>query len=91
MTVNESVPSAFSPNADGINDTWVIDYLGIYPNCIVKIFDSRGKRVNTSEKGYPNPWDGVWNGRILPINSYFYIIIEEEGAEPVSGIITIIK
>ncbi len=33
------VPNTFTPNNDGINDTWDIKYLDNYPNCTVKIYN----------------------------------------------------
>ena len=52
------VPTGFSPNSDGINDTWRIDRLQIYPNNIVKVFNRWGEKVY-EKKGYYNEWDGT--------------------------------
>ncbi|MBS1565781.1 MAG: gliding motility-associated C-terminal domain-containing protein, partial [Bacteroidetes bacterium] len=42
---NIKVPNAFSPNGDGINDTWVIEYLDSYPGCTVDVFNRYGQTV----------------------------------------------
>ncbi len=55
------VPNAFTPNGDGINDTWVLLYMESYPNCIVEVFNRYGQRVFHSS-GYGRAWDGRMNG-----------------------------
>jgi len=67
------IPNAFTPNADGINDVWVIADLAFYPDCIVKIFNRNGALLYTS-KGYATAWDGTVNGKKLPSGTYYYII-----------------
>nr|WP_294793921.1 FG-GAP-like repeat-containing protein [uncultured Mucilaginibacter sp.] len=67
------IPNAFTPNADGINDVWVIADLAFYPDCIVKIFNRNGALLYTS-KGYATAWDGTANGKKLPPGTYYYVI-----------------
>jgi gliding motility-associated-like protein len=86
-----SIPNAFSPNGDLINDVWNIGHIELYPLAVVKIFNNWGVIVWKSEQGYPNPWDGRSNGIMLPIDSYFYIIDLHNGSKPIAGSVTIIK
>ena len=67
------IPNAFSPNGDGINETWVIQYLNSYPNVDVAIFNRYGQSVFHSS-GYGKNWDGTYNGKVLPVGTYYYII-----------------
>ncbi len=67
------IPNAFSPNNDGINDTWVIYGLQNISNCKVRIFNRWGQIVYNAT-GYNKPWDGNYNGKSLPVDSYYYII-----------------
>lgn len=84
------IPNTFSPNNDGINDKWIIEYLDTYPNCKVVVFTRAGQKVFES-RGYKVPWNGTMNGKTLPLDTYYYIIEPENGRKPVTGYVTIIK
>lgn len=66
-------PDGFTPNGDGINDTWVIDNIFLFPNCMVEVYDRWGILLFHSD-GYNTPWDGLYNGKDLPVGTYYYII-----------------
>lgn len=84
------IPNTFTPNGDGINDTWVIKYLNDYPNATVEIFNRYGGRVFYSN-GYGIPWDGRQNGTDSPVGTYYYIISPNSGRKPAAGYLTIIR
>lgn len=67
------IPNAFSPNGDGVNDSWVIDGLRGYPDCTVGIFNRWGQQVFNS-KGYATAWDGKYKGSVMPVGTYYYVI-----------------
>lgn len=85
-----AVPNAFSPNGDGINDTWSIRYLDSYPGCTVDVYDRYGQVVFHSV-GYANYWDGRYKGVPLPVGTYYYIINPKNGRSAISGSVTIIR
>ncbi len=85
-----SIPNAFSPNGDGINDTWIIRFLNDYPGCSVEVFNRFGLSVFYSI-GYSNPWNGNSKGGTLPIGTYYYIIDPKNGLEKITGSVTILK
>ncbi|MFL5773287.1 MAG: PKD domain-containing protein, partial [Flavisolibacter sp.] len=85
-----AVPNSFSPNGDGINDTWKIPNLADYPGCNVEVYNRYGQMVYKSF-GYSNPWDGKYNGSVLPFGTYYYIITLKNGFTPVTGSVTIVK
>ncbi len=88
------VPSGITPNGDGINDTWVIDMIELFPNCEVMIFNRWGEKLFYS-KGYPTSerWDGTYKGKPLPVGTYYYIIVlhDEAYPDPITGPITIMR
>ena len=84
------IPNAFSPNGDGVNDTWNIKYLESYPGATVDVFNRYGQIVFRSF-GYNRPWDGSSKGQLLPIGTYYYIINPKNGKPIYTGSITIIR
>jgi gliding motility-associated-like protein len=72
------IPSAFSPNADGVNDSWVIFNSSLFPRCEVQVYDRWGELVFYSQ-GYSQPWDGTY--RQVPVRAglYTYLIRTEPG------------
>lgn len=68
------VPNAFSPNGDGLNEEWVIEGLGKYPNTSVKVFNRWGSSMFVDNDGYRARWDGTHNGVPLPAATYYYVI-----------------
>jgi gliding motility-associated-like protein len=86
-----TVPNAFTPNNDGINDTWEIKYLASsYPNCTVEVFNRDSKRVYFSN-GYTVAWNGKYNGANLPFGTYYYVIDTHGNIKPFAGYLTIIR
>ena len=75
------VPNAFSPNGDGIHDTWNINSLEQLDECVIEVYNRYGQLVYRS-RGYSNPWNGTRNGMPLPIGTYYYIIDPKIAIEP---------
>ena len=90
-----SIPTAFTPNGNGVNDSWVIKNIDQYPDCMVIVYNRWGDLVFSS-KGYETEWDGKYLGITLPTAVYYYVIenIDEtlftEGSKPY-GWITIVR
>jgi len=84
------IPNAFTPNGDGINDTWDIKHLDDYPNCTVTVFNRYGQKVFFSNN-YPVAWNGCYKGADLPVGTYYYIINLNRELTPLSGPVTIIR
>lgn len=63
-----------TPNGDGINDVLVIESIGNYVNCDLKVYNMWNDEVY-SVSGYENNWGGYGNnGKQVPDGSYYYII-----------------
>ena len=85
--------SAFSPNGDGVNDVWSLNWIEQFPNASINVFNRWGDLIFNSV-GYKQPWDGTRNGKALPIGTYYYVIDindSEEATESLSGSLTIVK
>jgi len=85
------IPNAFSPNSDGFNDLWIIEGLELYPEAEMRIFDRWGTSVHYSVNAADDPWDGTFDGRRLPVDSYHYVIDLNNGDPPVLGNVTIVR
>jgi len=84
------IPNTFTPNGDGINDSWNINGLQAYPQCSVFIYSRWGQLVFKST-GYSKPWDGRENGKELPAGTYYYVIDLKDNSPKLSGYVTIIR
>jgi len=84
------VPNTFTPNGDGINDTWVIQNLPQFPIQWVQVFDRYGQLLYESH-GYSTPWDGTYKGHALPMGTYYYIIELGGLISPKTGYVTILR
>ncbi len=86
------IPSAFTPNGDGKNDTWQIPGLAIYPDAVVTVFNRAGQIV-FNQNGYTtSPWDGTLKGAKQPIAVYVYMIRLNDAANRVlKGTVSIIR
>jgi gliding motility-associated-like protein len=84
------VPNTFSPNGDGINENWTIQYLESYPDCKIQVFNRDGQPVYETH-GYSTPgWDGRYKGQVLPFGTYYYVIEPGSGRKPITGYVTIV-
>jgi gliding motility-associated-like protein len=92
-----NIPDAFSPNADGVNDTWQIEGIENFDNIHIQIFNRWGQPVFEFEGTgveYSDPavqWDGTFNDAEITTNSFIYMLDLLNGQETYNGIVTIIK
>ena len=84
------IKTAFTPNGDGVNDTWIIDNITLHPNSRVTILNREGRTVFESV-GYQTPWDGTFEGKELPVDTYYYVIDLETGGRRYEGFVMILK
>ncbi len=90
-----TIPSAFTPNDDAVNDIWEIQNISQYPNNVVKVYDRSGQLVfkTTGYKNVENRWDGTYNDKPLPTSTYYYVIDLRNGNDNAvfKGFVTIIR
>ena len=73
-------PKYFTPNGDGRNETWRIEYAYWEPGMFIHIYDRYGKFI-TSIKGGGAGWDGSLQGQKLPSTDYWFVVESEKGIE----------
>lgn len=73
------IPNTFTPNSDGINDTWKITGMENYPNSEITILDRFGTAVLKKIINGTFEWNGQFNGRILPTGTYWYVLKVSDG------------
>lgn len=81
--------TVITPNGDGKNDTWYIQYIENYPGCRIDVYDRWGQRVyNTVGYTNANPWDGTNRGMKLPAGAYYFVIELNTGTENKGDVFT---
>jgi gliding motility-associated-like protein len=65
-------PNYFTPNGDGLNDTWAPGCSTNYTNLVFSIYDRYGQELGTYR--YGQSWDGNHQGAPLPSGDYWYIL-----------------
>lgn len=74
------IPNIITPNGDGLNDTWMLEFLSEFPDHLITVYNRDGKVVFQA-KNYQNDWDGTGtttNGYVSHFNLsngiYTYVI-----------------
>ena len=93
VIVQAGFPDGITPNGDGFNDEWELDFLRDYPDVSVQVYNRWGERVFNSRNGekYANKFDGTFEGKELPVGTYYYIIDFNDDSDPLTGPITIMR
>ena len=90
------IPTVFTPNGDGKNDTWNIQNIETIENIDIYIYNRWGDSVfskSCSGIEYSNKslqWNGNFNGKELPLGTYVYIVVVNKTDEH-KGTVTIIR
>uniref|UniRef100_UPI004047EE97 T9SS type B sorting domain-containing protein n=1 Tax=Algoriphagus sp. TaxID=1872435 RepID=UPI004047EE97 len=85
-----TITNTYSPNGDGANDAWGVPELRFYEGVRIQIFNSGGSRLFYTE----NPdirWDGTYNGKEMPVGSYYWVIEVIETGEMRRGMLNLIR
>ena len=84
------VTNSFSPNGDGVNDSWGIPGIRFFEGARISVYDRGGSRLFYTE----NPdirWDGSFEGKQMPIGTYFWTIEIRETGEMRRGMLNLIR
>jgi gliding motility-associated-like protein len=88
------IPTAFSPNGDGVNDVFkIVRTLNIASLTEFAVFDRWGEKVFSTDN-IDQGWDGTRNGQPSPLGVYAWIVIAQtkDGQEVTKkGNVTLIR
>ncbi len=65
-----AIPSGFTPNGDGKNETFKPIALGANQLEYFRIFNRWGELIHNET----TPWDGAYNGKEQPVGTYIYVV-----------------
>lgn len=80
------IPNVFTPNGDGINETFSFPNLELFHENELIIIDRNGKEVFAKTN-----YRGDWNGRHLPSGIYFYSFHAQQNNRLYKGWLQILK
>lgn len=83
------MPNSFTPNGDGMNDTWNLDFSS-YNSVSIEVYSKWGKIVWSSD-AKTIAWDGIVNGNPLPSGTYYYLLDLNNGEVSQNGTVTIVR
>ncbi|KJD31421.1 hypothetical protein PK35_15045 [Tamlana nanhaiensis] len=79
--INLKFPKFFTPNNDGINDSWNISGVSkkVQQESLVVIFNRYGKKMASFNPYNSNGWDGTYRGKQLPNSDYWFSFSTSSG------------
>lgn len=84
------VPTAFTPNGDGQNDTWTFTGIEAFPNCRVRIYDRWGSLL-LDETPYRQSWDGRIRGERVAAGPYQFVVSPAPNLPERSGTLVVLE
>ena len=80
-------PNVITPNGDGINDSFSIENMELYPNSRLTIYNRWGKKIY--ETGH---YRNDWKGENVPEGIYYYTLkIADSKSSEMAGMVCIIR
>lgn len=74
------IPTGFTPNNDGKNDTWFIPALSIFPEFELSVYNRYGNRIfHTLNQQLK--WGGSYKGLPQPAGIYIYVLTISQGGK----------
>ena len=73
-------PKYFTPNGDGINDTWQIKGVVNYPDAVIFIYNRYGKLLKQLNPN-SNGWNGTYRGENMKSSDYWFTVKLDGGNE----------
>jgi gliding motility-associated-like protein len=93
-----TTPTAFTPDGDGVNETWqIVDLDIVYPDNVVRVYNRWGNLIYEHDSSVDGPyssneWDGTYKGEALPVGSYYFAIeFNNDDKDSSAGTVSILK
>ena len=86
------IPNAFTPNGDGRDDTWQIEFIEQFPDNTVTVFNRWGNQIfSANNYSRANEWRGDIKGQPAPVGTYYYVVVTKGPlGKSYSGSITVL-
>lgn len=82
------IPSAFTPNHDGKNDSWQFFNTGTLPPLSVTVYNRWGEVIFHSNN-YQTPWEGTYRDKVVAAGTYPYKV-KSEGKLVRQGVVMVL-
>ena len=85
-----TIYNTFTPNGNRFNETWGVPGIRFYEGARISVYDRGGLRLFYTE----NPdirWDGTYNGKQMPVGTYYWVIEVIEVGEMRRGMLNLIR
>jgi gliding motility-associated-like protein len=86
------IPTAFTPNQDGKNDSWYIPSLAAFPVFELSVFNRYGQTIFHT-KNIQAGWDGKYKGQLQPSGVFVYLLTigDPQNKKMYKGTVTLIR
>ncbi|OQP39116.1 hypothetical protein A4D02_17435 [Niastella koreensis] len=84
------IPNAFTPNGDGLNETWRIPALNAIAVFELSIFNRYGQLMYHTQNDN-KPWNGQFKGIDQPSGGYIYLLNIANGKRIMKGIVMLLR
>ncbi len=85
------IPGAFTPNGDGLNDTWNIPALAAFPSFTLQVYNRLGQLVYECRNRF-RAWDGYFRGEPQAAGTYIYVLnLNRPGRSLIRGTLILIR
>lgn len=82
--------NVFTPDGDGVNETWGVPDLKLFPDTRVEVYDRNGKLLFFTENAEKR-WDATFEGKKIPIGTYFWVVENKATGDVKRGVLTIVR
>ena len=82
--------NVFTPDGDGVNDTWGVPDLKFFPDTRVEVYDRNGKLLFFTDDAEKR-WDATFEDKKVPVGTYFWVVENKATGDVKRGVLTIVR